>query len=410
MPSLQESLNQAPPWLKEAHRHSTAQWLPYILPLESLQPFRIDENEGGYQRPISPSRVQDLVDKFDAGEARDIYVSERSDGSRWILDGQHTWAALQQVGITHWSCRVFFNLTVAEEANRFAEYQSNTRRIPPVVQFNAEVIGGSPVAKALDRILDSFYLRISSSKLRSRDGYLPVTSRAVFQKLYELGGENLLREVIQVSIDAWGHRKDSFRERVLQGLGYLLAWTQGEYDRGRFVAVLKNTQPKAIMDAIGPTGPGGAARSGAIHLHSLYMEGMPGYPQVRKNAKEAPRLVEQASKDGPEPHEFWTEESASQGRTAVGPVVKETLVEEEAKGAPLAEEVPSDAISDVTEETVTDGNSSATESDVADEVTEASESFEASNEEFVTQSGDETTEDSLSEEDGWEYPEAADRG
>lgn len=313
------NINDFPTWLREAQKHSTATWATSILPLSTLRPMRIDESERGYQRPINKPRVDDLTDKFDGGEARELYVSKRADGSCWILDGQHTWAALINVGITEWPCRVFFNLSIAEEAYRFAQYQSNTRRIPPVVQFNAEVVAGDVTAQALDTILGDFYLRISSSKLRHQDGYLGVTARSVFQRIYELGGEYLLREVLQLSIDAWGQNKNALMGRVLQGLGYLFAHAEGEFDRGRMIAVLTNTTPKQIIEDIGPTGSGGASRGGANLLLTRYLEGAPGHGRIRANAKEAPSLPEVGTREDL-PHEIWTEESAAVGRTILSPI------------------------------------------------------------------------------------------
>src|ERR1700733_1165898 len=103
-----------PPWLEEAQTLSTARWYSAVLDLSTLQLHRIDEQEFGYQRPISESRVESLVENFDAGEARDIYVSEREDGTRWVLDGQHTLEALKRVGLKKRSCRVFRGLSVAQ--------------------------------------------------------------------------------------------------------------------------------------------------------------------------------------------------------------------------------------------------------------------------------------------------------
>lgn len=326
IPSLTTVLEKAPAWLAQAHQASTAPWVETVLRLSDLHPMRIDEDPSGYQRPISQSRVDDLVDKFDAGEARSIYVSLRSDGTMWILDGQHTWAALTQMGFDSWPCRVFFNLTVPEEARRFAAYQSNTRRIPPVVQFNAEVIAKSPTASALDKILGDYYLRISSSKLRTRDGYLGVTSRAVFQKVYELGGEKLLREVLQIAVDAWGQRKESYFGRVLQGMGYLFAYAEGEFDRERMIAVLQNTTTKQLVEKIGPTGSGGASRAGAFAILSEYLDGAPGFAKIRINSKDSPHLPETPPKDGPEPKNIWTPESTNFGRKKPAAMVTEQTV------------------------------------------------------------------------------------
>jgi hypothetical protein len=304
--------------LKVAHSKSQNVWAVSVLPLNTLKPLQIDQAEGGYQRPLSQLRVQDLTERFDAGEAREIYVSQREDGSRWILDGQHTWATLLNVQISDWPCRVFFNLSPAEEARRFAEYNNNTRRVPPVVQYNAEVLAGDSTAIALEKILSSYHLRISSSKLRSKEGYLGVASRAVFQKIFELGGQKLLEETLQVSIDAFGQNPNAFLGRMLQGVGYLLHYAEGEFDRKRMLAILSNTTPRQIVEAVGATGSGGASRRGADHILDLYINGVGAeFPALRRNAKETPKLPRTTPK-AVEPHEYWTEETAAFGRKSIG--------------------------------------------------------------------------------------------
>ncbi len=327
---VEKIMSEAKPWLQRAYSDSRVPWTTAVLDLDTLNLFRIDVEDGGYQRPLSEARVDDLEEKFDAGEAREIWVSERADGSRWILDGQHTWAVLKRKGYTQWPTRVFFNLSIPEEARRFAEYQSNTRKIPGVVQFNAEVIAKDPTAVALDRILTDFYLRISSSKLRYKDNYLGVNSRAVFQKIYELGGEYTLREVLQLAIDSWGQSTSSFLGRVLQGMGYLFVYSESaQFDRGRFVAVLKNTTPKQLLEAIGPTGSGGASRSGALLLLEKYLDGVGDYAKIRHNSKDAPKLPDMAPKEGAEPKDpaldgpgIWIPGTENDSRTPLNPIKK----------------------------------------------------------------------------------------
>ena len=105
----------APAFLQKAQDLSHFHWNERWLPLDTLVTFRLGEAVGGFQRPLQERRVQVLVDQFDAGEARTIFVSKRdlpSGKSEYVvLDGQHTAAALKRVGMTHWYCRIFFGMT-----------------------------------------------------------------------------------------------------------------------------------------------------------------------------------------------------------------------------------------------------------------------------------------------------------
>ena len=241
-----------PPWIEKAQDLSRFHWTERWLELDKLVTFRLGETDDGFQRPLQERRVQYLVDHFDAGEARVIFVSRRDkEGGEVeyvILDGQHTAAACQRVGMTHMATRIFYNMTLEDEASHFIEYQANSRKIPGVVQHNAEVIASSPEAVAIENILRPFYLRISTAKLRNEDGYIPIASRAMFEKLLDISPA-VLKEVLQLSVDAWGHNRESFNSRIMAGLGYLLATAytssgQAPFDRQRMLAVLKNTTPR----------------------------------------------------------------------------------------------------------------------------------------------------------------------
>jgi hypothetical protein len=337
-----------PKWLSDAQGLSSANWFSAVVPLNDLTLMRIDETEKGYQRPLSDARITDLTEHFDAGEAREIYVSKRADGMMAILDGQHTCQVLRNVGIESWPCRVFIGLTPEEEARRFAEYQNNTRRIPAVVQWNAEVISGKESVVEIDKVLNEFYLRISTIRVRNRDGYRGVGGRATFEKIYALGGSTLLRETLQLVTDAWGQGKETYFGRVLSGLGYLLAYAEGaEFDRNRFIAVLRNTTPKQIVEGIGSTGSGGATRAGALLLLDLYIEGTSEYPKIRRNEKTTPKLPDKAPKEGSTPHEFFTEDTADSGRSTLAPMPKtEPKAEKPKKAKVVADETVADSPAD----------------------------------------------------------------
>jgi hypothetical protein len=332
----------APAFLQKAQDLSHFHWNERWLPLDTLVTFRLGETVGGFQRPLQERRVQVLVDQFDAGEARTIFVSKRdlpSGKSEYVvLDGQHTAAALKRVGMTHWYCRIFFGMTPEDEASRFIEYENNSRRIPGVVQHNAEVIANTTTAVAIENILKPFYLRISTAKLRSEEGFIPIASRAGFEKLLAISPA-ILREVIQLVVDAWGHNRESFDSRIMSGLGYLLATSKNPaetapFDRQRLLAVLKNTTPKLIEEAIGPTGSGGAQRAGAIALLKLYVDGdAPGYSKLTAKAKTTPVLPDKFNmrKDYIE-HDFWTAETIDFGRTTVVPFVAPPKPEPKPRG------------------------------------------------------------------------------
>lgn len=299
-----------PEWIEKAQGLSKCAWTEKVLPLANLNIYRLGDYNKGYQRPLDESFVDERCEeRFDAAEARTIYVSERKDGSLWVLDGQHTMELLIRNGITEWLCRVFFDLSPAEEAWRFQEYQHNRKAVHPVVQWNAEVLAGDKDTAAIDRVLTSRGVRISNQGLRAKDGFVPVSIIGAFKHAYKLGGKELLDEVVGLVIDSWGLDAASFHARVLPGLSYLLAYSNLPLDRKRLVAVLKNTTPKMIVEKTGATGGGGAGRKVALVLWELYLAGVPGsrHTRIKRTLKETPKLPKTPGRGDyrPEPHPYF---------------------------------------------------------------------------------------------------------
>lgn len=309
-----------PDWLVLAHRYSTIRWFPSLMPLDALGMWRVDDHaDTGYQRPLGERSVQQILSRFDSGEARDIYVSQRTDGTLWILDGQHTAEALRRLGIKQWPCRVFQGMTVEEEAIWFDRLNNNSRKIPAVVDHNAKVVSTTdPISQVIDTILERYYLRIASAKIRSQDGRIAFASPTVFRFIVGLGGAQLLDEVLGACVDSWGHHRDSFPSRVMGGLAYLLAWVDTPLDRARFLAVMRNTTPRQLIETIGSTGSGGAPGRSAVALLSAYVAGVAAQGYPRMTPGRTPTLRDMRSAEA-RSGDFWTEETAQVGRVQLHP-------------------------------------------------------------------------------------------
>ena len=331
-----ETRPKLPEFFEKAQQFSRFVWVDKWLPLDKLKVIPLGYDDG-FQRPLQERRVKDLVAHFDAGEARPIFVSFRGanpddpNGEYVVLDGQHTAEACRRMNLTHWACRIFYGMSLADEAAHFVEYQANSRRIPSVVQHNAEVIAADRDAVAIDNILRPFYLRISTAKLRNEEGYIPFASRGLFEKLLDIS-PSVLRETLHLCIDSWGHAKGSFSPKVMGALGFLLAASYtssgvAPFDRGRLVAVLRNTTNKQLEErmvlAPGQKLPtGGAQRYGAQVILEAYLEGAPGAAKMRRDGKNSPQLPEKyVPKKDFEEHDFYTAESKDLGRTVVVPYV-----------------------------------------------------------------------------------------
>jgi hypothetical protein len=351
-----EREDRRPQWLVEAHEHSTVRWYPRLLQFDELNVWRVDEHPDGYQRPLKEARVAQIASNFDSVSARDLYVAQRADKSFWILDGQHTAEAMRRLGFNAWLCRVIGNISITQEAEWFDYLNNNTQKIPSVIDHAAKVVSGNKISLLVDKVLSDYYLRISSARIRAREGDIGFASATMFDQILRLGGEQLLRETLQLSVDAWGHRKTSFMGRVMSGISYLLAWNEVPLDRARMLAVLNNITPAQIVEDLGSTGTGGGPAKCARMLVDLYVAGVPsiGYPKIRANGADAPTLPDRkiARGEGSKLKEFWTAETAQIGRRTMTPFVPTPKPSAVAAEADVADMIGSDVVAP-TEDSVT---------------------------------------------------------
>jgi len=99
-----------PDFIEKAQGLSHFNWSERWIPLDDLR-------DDLYPEPMDPEKAQAMIDFFEAGAARTIFVSKRDDGSYVILDGRTTRYVLRQVGLTYWVCRIFYHMTPENETN-----------------------------------------------------------------------------------------------------------------------------------------------------------------------------------------------------------------------------------------------------------------------------------------------------
>jgi hypothetical protein len=106
-----------------------------------------------YQRTPT-SNVNSIVENFDEKLLGTIHVSRRSDGSLWVVDGQHRVAACKAVGRRTVRCMVHEGLSADDEAALFVGL-NNSKAVLPWFTFRANVLAGSPDHVAIEQIFEA---------------------------------------------------------------------------------------------------------------------------------------------------------------------------------------------------------------------------------------------------------------
>lgn len=108
-----------------------------------------------YQRSITPSRVAELVAKFNWPAFGALTVALRPDLTWVVMAGQHRLAAAMRIGwVDLLPCMVYEIDSLAEEANAFLA-SSDTHAVTPVAKFKARVLAGEPEALVAQDMVNS---------------------------------------------------------------------------------------------------------------------------------------------------------------------------------------------------------------------------------------------------------------
>lgn len=187
---------------------------PEIRPVE-LANLYVDPD---VQRGMEPRKVAKIADNLNESAIGTITISRRSNGRYHVVDGQHRVAALRQVLGDEYKveCRVFANLTLPQEAELF-RLLNTTSKPQAVDAFRIRVIEGDPAAVAIAHILEDNGWSLS---LGSSDKTFSAV--AAIERIYRTDPEAAER-TISVATRAWGHQRESVDNRIVEGLGLVLA-------------------------------------------------------------------------------------------------------------------------------------------------------------------------------------------
>jgi hypothetical protein len=187
----------------------------------SLADLRIDER---YQRTRSENKVNLLRAHFQPNACQPLSVSCRANGTRYLVDGQHRAAVLQDIGLTTWPALLYRNLTPRDEAAMWKEV--NTRQTKPKVadRFRAGLLNKEPEPIAIKALVIG-----AGMQLNFRSGYGAGSGNEIraieaLETIYRKHKAPLLSDVLQLLQKAWIPEETQRTSRViLLGLATFLS-------------------------------------------------------------------------------------------------------------------------------------------------------------------------------------------
>lgn len=215
----------------------------YVAALQARD-FGVDQD---YQRPLDEARVARMVAAWNPRKLGTLHVSDRGSDEHpryAVVDGKHRAAAAAKVsplGADVWLvCNVHEGLTVAEEAQLMREIDRDTKKLSGFDRWRCRRMEGDATVRAVEEVAATHGLRVDETE---GDGV--IRSYGTAEKLFLLGGEQLLDQTLAVLRGAYDLAAAAYQGPLLMAVGRLLH-SAAELDVVRLTRALSTRRPEQL--------------------------------------------------------------------------------------------------------------------------------------------------------------------
>lgn len=192
-----------------------------------------------YQRDLRPDKVREIVKTFDPILMDPPVISYRENGRPYCVDGQHRVHALKEIlgENGEWRCRVYRNLTLAEEARIFGS-QDDRLETTPLQRYHAGLIAGRSPYVEIAEIVEATGWSIAKHMGGSRQGQIESVGELV--RIYKQRRKSVLEKTLQLLQDGIGDGSHAPNQAILAGTSQFITWYDGEYEYEHMVSKLRS--------------------------------------------------------------------------------------------------------------------------------------------------------------------------
>ncbi len=206
------------------------------------------QSSQGYQRPVDPNHVKEIIDNFDPLYLDEILVSFR-DGNYYVIDGQNRIAAFKHMNRGRdclVNCKVFRGLTYEQEADMFCHLDSIKKKLRYCDSIRARAESkNDPVVVGINDILDAYGLKWSYSGSGGNTNNTMKASKVLVDS-YEALGPQMFELVIRLLTRTWGGHRESMAAPFIKGLSLFVKVYIYDADEDLFVKKLSGITPAEI--------------------------------------------------------------------------------------------------------------------------------------------------------------------
>ena len=231
------------------HKGANPEMVRYANPGIAREMPTANLNSGQpYQRPVKPSDVNALIQRWDPAYLSPIEVSFR-DGSYNVINGQHRIEAMRKMNggaDVIVPCLIYTGLSYEQEAELYFKLDQSKGRLRLSHATKALLESGTD-AEVLEikRLVESAgFVWVLDKK--SGDAYEILSTRAIINAYRLLGGAAFSRLLVLLD-STWHGASISLRASMLSGMALFLKTYETELDDRTFIKRLSAVDPEEII-------------------------------------------------------------------------------------------------------------------------------------------------------------------
>jgi hypothetical protein len=203
-----------------------------MVPVEALQ------MDPRYQRKLDMPRVEKMAREWDPRLADEIKVSERENGSLWLIDGQHRRKAAEIAQVRDLFAMVLIGLHPEDEADLFLRGTKERKGLATLDEWKASLAAGHSDTVAINRVVKRAGGRVNDVPNNAKG----ISAPASLKFVYDLGGPDLLRWTLETIREAFGDLDPPHvSANMIKGLAAFLAMYADLIDQEKLVGQLRKS-------------------------------------------------------------------------------------------------------------------------------------------------------------------------
>lgn len=183
------------------------------------------------QRELRPARLKYLTENMDLDSVDVFHAVEYSingETAIWIVDGQHRWRALMDLGLGEWVVEVKIHLEDKDDASASKLFLrlNNRLSVHPFDKFDQARKAGFEEAVQITKIVERHQLKIGRQCSNTS-----MTCVTALNTVYNYDHGKILTTTLDTLVQAWGRIANALEGKLIEGLGIVYKTFNGSVEQ-----------------------------------------------------------------------------------------------------------------------------------------------------------------------------------